>query len=135
MGEAAAEARVVIEDERRYDEHVRLKEWLHAQPTFDVAAGFDVNDLPRRLAHATHALMAAANVMEGNGPGPLTSAEVCVYDAEALSPRHTGAALREARKKGLVMYVPGGEGYWTPTNFALGYKREFEDRYLRETEN
>jgi hypothetical protein len=97
-------------------------------------AGIDVAALPRRTAHAVSALMQAANIMEGNGAGPFTAAEVCVYDSEAMSVRHTAAALRAGQRAGLCVYIPGGEGYWTPTNAALDQKREFEERFCDETE-
>lgn len=90
------------------------------------------DSLPRRTAHAVHALMAAGSIAYGNGPGPFTAAEVCVYDSwEALSPRHTAAALREAQKLGLAMFVP--PSYWTPTNAALALRGAFEERFLRDT--
>src|SRR5438045_2742998 len=99
-----------------------------------IAQGFDVEKLPRRAAHATHALSAASAIGDGGGYGPFTAAEVCVHDSfEALSPRHTAAALRQAQKLGLAMYVPGGAGYWTATNFALEHRRAFEERFLRDT--
>lgn len=96
------------------------------------ASLFDVDRLPPRVAHAVYALMAAANVSYGNGQGPFTAAEVCVYDAhwEALTPRHTGAALREAQEMGFAVYVAGG--YWTPTNFSLEHRSEFTDRFLSD---
>lgn len=92
----------------------------------------DVDKLPPRVAHAVHALMYASLPGGGGGFGPFTAAEVCVYDAnwEAFSPSHTGAALREAQKRGLVIFVPGG--YWTPTNLALDHRRAFERRFLAD---
>jgi hypothetical protein len=92
---------------------------------------FDVDALPRRTAHATHALMAAGSIAYGNGSGPFTAAEVCIYDGEALTVRSTAAALREAAKWGLVI---GLAGLWTPGWLALEHRREFEERYLRDTE-
>lgn len=94
----------------------------------------DVDALPARAAHAIHALMAASDIAYGNGIGPFTAAEVCVYDAgyEAITSSHTGAALREAAKLGLCAYIP--PGYWTPTNLARDHKRAFEERFLRDEE-
>ena len=91
-----------------------------------------VEDLPPRVAHATHALIDALQSSDSGPYGPLTAAEVCVYDAshEAFSPRHTGAALREAQRFGLAAYVP--PGYWIPTNMALSMKRDLERRFLRD---
>lgn len=94
-------------------------------PTLDVEA------LPRRVAHAVHAFLACADIAYGNGAGPFTAAEICVYDSyEALTPRHTGAALREASKLGLAQRW---DRYWTSTFLAAEFKTAFEDRFLRET--
>jgi hypothetical protein len=90
----------------------------------------DVEALPRRVAHAVHALLSCASVMEGNGIGPFTAAEVCVYDSyEAFSPRHTGAALREAQKRGLAQ---NWGGYWSATFLAAEFRAALEDRFLRQ---
>lgn len=90
----------------------------------------DVEALPRRVAHAVHALLQTANIMESNGSGPFTAAEVCVYDSyEAYSPRHTAAALREAQKLGLAQ---NWGGYWSSTYLSTEYKAAFEERFLRE---
>jgi hypothetical protein len=83
--------------------------------------------IPRRTAHATHALLTASK--EHNMP--VTAAEVCIYDEEALSVRSTGSALREARVRGLAVFTGL---YWIPTNFALDLRREFEERFLADTE-
>jgi len=93
-----------------------------------------VDELPARVAHAVHALMYASLPSGGGETGPFTAAEVCVYDAhwEAITPRHTAAALREAQKLGLCVYVP--PGYWTPTNRALEQRRRFDDRFARDQE-
>lgn len=90
----------------------------------------NVDELPPRVAHAVHGLLAASSIGMGGGSGPFTAAEVCVYDFDALSPRGTGAALREAAKRGLVVFVP--PRYWTPTNATLDHRRAFEDRALRD---
>lgn len=87
-----------------------------------------VDALPPRVAHAVHALIVAT---AEHPPMPRTAAEVCVYDApyEALSGRHTGAALREAEKLGLAMYA---SPYWVATNAALELKYALEERALRD---
>ena len=92
----------------------------------------NVAELPARVAHATHALMAASHPSMGGGQGPFTAAEVCIYDApwEALSARHTGAALREAQRRGLAVHIPGG--YWIPTGLAYEARSALEDRYLAD---
>lgn len=94
----------------------------------------DVEALPRRVAHATYALLHLPEIEREYPYGPYKASEVLLCDGESYSAQMTGAALREAQKKGLCMYVPGGEGYWTPTNLAREHKRAFEDRYLRETD-
>ena len=94
----------------------------------------DVWTLPARTAHVVHALMFGTEPGGGGAYGPFTTAEVCVWDApwEALTPRHTAAALRHAQRLGLVAYVPGG--YWIPTNRALEQRRVFGERFLRDEE-
>lgn len=79
-----------------------------------------VPTLPRRVAHATHALLTAWPI-DG---GPQRAGEVCVYDREALGPR-------EARRFGLVINICGS---WVATDLARGLERALEDRYLAETE-
>lgn len=86
-----------------------------------------VDALPPRVAHAVHALMVAT----AEAVMPCTAAEVCVYDAnwEALSGRHTGAALRDASRRGLCGHAGP---YWIASEFALDHKAAFEVRYLRD---
>lgn len=88
----------------------------------------DVDALPRRTAHATHALLVASTEHKS----PVTAAEVCIYDSEALSARSTGAALREARRLDLAAFT--GQ-YWIPWGAALDQRRDFESRFLRDTED
>lgn len=83
--------------------------------------------LPRRTAHAMHALVYAG--IELNMP--VTAAEVCIYDSEAPNIVSTGAALREARERGLAIFT--GK-YWIATNEALELRSALEERFLRETE-
>jgi hypothetical protein len=89
-----------------------------------------VGNLPRRVAHAVHALLEASGPY-AHGMGILTAAEVMLYDAEAMSPRSTAAALREGQKRGLVGYA--GKGLWVPTNRAHNLRRALEDRYHKDT--
>lgn len=90
-----------------------------------------IDQLPARVAHATHALMESSGAY-AYGTGPRTAREACEYDApwEALTPRHTAAALREAARRGLVAYVP--RGLWMPTNVAYAHRNALEARYLRD---
>lgn len=111
------------EEERRARERVRAE------------IQEEVDALPRRVAHAVHALL----VCEADDLpyGPFTAAEVCIFDGpDAFSPLHTGAALREARDMDLVSLWgrQKGVGLWSPTNKALDAKLQFETRFLRETE-
>lgn len=89
----------------------------------------EVDELPARTAHVTHALIAAGSPRAGGSTGPLTAAEVCIFDApwEALTPRHTGAALREAARVGLAAHAGP---YWFPTGYAHELATELEERYL-----
>jgi hypothetical protein len=93
----------------------------------------DVYALPRRTAHAVHALMEVRNDRAIGPYGPFKAREVMLYDEEALSPASTGAALREARKRALVFYV--GHGLWSATNLALDNRAKFEARYLADTDS
>ncbi len=61
---------------------------------------------------------------------PVTAAEVCIYDEEALSVHSTGCALREAAHRGLAVFTGR---YWVPTFLALNLRHEFEERYLCDT--
>lgn len=87
-----------------------------------------VAGLPPRVAHAVHGLLVASSEFP---PKPCSASEVCIYDAhwEALSGRHTGAALREASKLGLCFHAGP---YWVATNLALDHKQAFETRFLRD---
>lgn len=92
----------------------------------------NVEQLPRRVAHAVHALMAVRDDANIGPYGPFLASEVVLYDGEAVSARATAAALREAKKFGLAVYI--GHGLWTATHLALDHASQFEDRYLRDTE-
>lgn len=97
-----------------------------------VTERIDVDALPRRAAHAVHALMEVRNDLTFGPYGPYKAAEIVLYDAEAMSARGTAAALREAKKFGLAHYV--GSGLWTASFLALEHRDDFETRYLRDTE-
>lgn len=86
--------------------------------------------LPRRIAHVVHALMEAQGPY-AFGQMPLRAGEVVVYDGEATTARQTGNALKRARTRGLVM---NAGSLWFPLPHALERKREFEERYLNDTE-
>ncbi|MGH3121083.1 MAG: hypothetical protein ACRDND_08625 [Streptosporangiaceae bacterium] len=87
----------------------------------------DCPEIPDRAAHVTHALMEAWSA--AGGSAPVTTAEVCEYDSEALTPRHTAAALIQARRLGLAN---GGRGLWFATDRAWAIRRVLEDRFLAE---
>lgn len=95
----------------------------------DIAA--NAAALPHRPARATYALMEAWTARDGSGP--LTAAEVCEYDepGAAWTVRHTAAALRHARRVGLVSLIPGpdGSGLWLATERAWEIRRALEDRF------
>lgn len=91
----------------------------------------DVDGLPRRVAHAVHALMEVRNDVSVGPYGPFKASEVVLYDDEALSARSTAAALSHAERLGLAINI---RGYWTATVLALDHCRAFEERYMRETE-
>ena len=88
-------------------------------------------ELPPRVAHAVHALLARLRDASG---GPLTAAEVCEYDSEALSVVSTGVALGHARRYGLADSWPAGRAgrVWTATRRAQDMRRDLEDRFLRD---
>jgi acetylornithine deacetylase/succinyl-diaminopimelate desuccinylase-like protein len=83
--------------------------------------------MPRRMAHALHALLEA----EREHKMPVTAREVCVYDEEASGPLGTGAALREARKRGHATFTGR---YWVASFPTYELRYDLERRYLRETE-
>lgn len=91
------------------------------------------DSFPRRVAHAVHALMEVTNDPSLGPYGPFKASEVVLYDSEALTARHTARALREAQRYGLAMYL--GRGLWTAGNSALDHRRDFERRYMRDTED
>lgn len=114
------------------------RRWASLDPTVEVIPGpdgredvrargtLDVAELPRRVAHATHAL-----ISRGRDAGmPVTAAEVCEYDEEAVSVRATAAALREASHKNLAMNL---RGLWVPTALASSYREALERRFLDDT--
>ena len=84
--------------------------------------------LPRRTAHALHALLESSREMNM----PVTAAEAMLYDEEAMGPRGTAMALKHAQRLGYCFVTPGG--YWVPGNATYDLRYALEDRYLRETE-
>lgn len=91
-----------------------------------------VETLPRRVAHAAHALLAVRDDVNIGPYGPFKASEVVLYDSEALTAGATYQALRRGMKYGLTLWV--GRGLWTATNLALDNARALEDRYLRDTD-
>lgn len=89
----------------------------------------EVARMPQRMAHALHALVAATTV---HPPMPRTAAEVCIHDS-GWGPLSTGAALREAARRGYCVRTSGG--YWVAANRALELRAALEDRYLAETDD
>lgn len=83
--------------------------------------------LPRRTAHAAHALLACCADLRG----PAKVGEVILYDEEALSTRATAAALGGAKRARLADYW-GGVG-WVPTTHAHDLREALEDRFLADT--
>jgi hypothetical protein len=78
-----------------------------------------------RVVRVVHALLEA----QREAGIPVTAGEVCVYDDGALTVRSTGAALREAARRGLAAFTGR---YWLATNEAMDRRREFEDRALAQ---
>jgi hypothetical protein len=78
--------------------------------------------LPTRVAEVTHALMEAWTT--AGGSAPLTVAEICVYDSNALNVEYTRRALRQARTCGLT---DGAGGLWFATSRAWEMRRELDD--------
>jgi hypothetical protein len=67
-----------------------------------------------------------------NGGGiPVTTYEVCEYDAEAMTPASTYGALRRAMRAGLA---GGCRGLWFPTNRAWEMRKALEERFLAEVD-
>lgn len=97
-----------------------------------MTAALDVSALPRRTAHAVHALLAIRNDPSLGPYGPFKASEVVLYDSEALSARSTGRALAHALRLGLA--DRWGPGLWVATNFALDHRSALEERYLADTE-
>ena len=90
--------------------------------------------IPRRAAHATHALMESSGPY-AFGQGPRTTGKVMQYDIESLSTGSTFSALTTAMRHGLVMRTVSRPVLWYPLNKALDMKTDLEDRFLSDTEN
>jgi hypothetical protein len=84
-----------------------------------------VQAFPRRVAHATYALLVASR--EHNAP--VTASEIAVYDTEALDARATGRTLQRAARYQLAGCVGR---YWIPSNSAREFERALEARFLNE---
>lgn len=92
-------------------------------------AAEQVAALPRRVAHAAHALLATTDEIGG----PAVVAEIVVHDREALNVQSTSAALgRACHKHGLA--ENWGSGVWTPSLRARDLRGALEDRFLADTE-
>jgi hypothetical protein len=87
-----------------------------------------VDELPRRTAHALHALLACAKDIGG----PVIASEVVLYDSEAPNARGTAQALRAGARRGYCFCI---KGTWWTTNALYEMQRALEDRYLRDTED
>lgn len=98
---------------------------VYPRPTADELRMVD--ELPRRTAHAVHALLVASREH-----GMPTAAEVMVYDEEARTVHATAKGLIHARRLRLASYT--GK-YWIPTPTADNLRSRFEDRYLDDTED
>lgn len=96
---------------------------VYKEPSAEASA--EVAALPRRAAHATHALLVAWLQING----PVKTSEVLTYDEESLSVGQTHSALRTAAKHSLVAFT--GQ-YWIARERAHELKRALEDRYLAE---
>lgn len=92
-------------------------------------AAEQVAALPRRTAHAAHALLATTREL---GYGPLLASEIIVHDSEATSSHATGSALASACRYGLA--DRWGMGLWSPSTHARDLEAALEDRYLSDTE-
>jgi hypothetical protein len=92
-----------------------------------------IKDLPRRVAHVTHALMESSGPY-AYGSGPRTTREVMGYDSEASTLSSTFDALSRAMRKGLVARTFGRPVLWFPTNIAHELREQLEDRFLLDTE-
>mgnify|MGYP001581685887 CR=1 FL=1 len=84
--------------------------------------------LPSRTAHALHGMMEASR----NEKMPVTAAEACIYDFDAISPRATARSLRHAATLGYCVYTGR---YWCPLNAAYDLRYALEDRALRDEDD
>ena len=84
--------------------------------------------LPARTAHAMHGLLEASRCMNA----PVTAAEACIYDFDAMSPLATAMSLRHAARLGYCVYTGR---YWCPLNAAYELRYALEDRALRDEDD
>lgn len=89
-------------------------------------AAEQVAALPRRAAHAAYALIACSEFMNG----PVTAAEVVVWDSESPSSSATRSALQTAQRYGLA--EQHARAIWIPSFHARDLKTALEDRFLTE---
>jgi hypothetical protein len=83
--------------------------------------------LPRRTAHALHALVEAERTLNM----PVSAQEVVVFDSEALNATSTALALAHARSLGYCFLA---KGLWMAANRAHELRPQLEARYLKETD-
>lgn len=83
--------------------------------------------LPRRTAHALHALLTC-----NNDGIPSIASEIVIYDSEARSSKATAAALREASQRG---YCVCANGVWFTTPAAYELRPALEARFLADTDD
>lgn len=100
-----------------------------AEPEFrktPTDAAEQVAALPRRTAHAAHALIACSEFMNG----AVTAAEVVVFDSESLSSSATRSALLTAQRYGLA--EQHARAIWIPSLEAKDLRTALKDRFLAE---
>ena len=86
----------------------------------------DPASLPLRVAQVTHALMEAWT--EAGGSVPVTTTEVMVYDAAALTLGSTSSALSRAMRHELADRA--GHGLWFATSRAWAMRGALESLIL-----
>lgn len=85
-------------------------------------------ELSPRVAHVMHALL----VRWDDAGEAVSAAQVCEYDAEALTEASTTAALAHARRLGLA---DGFDRVWYPTELARDVRGDLEARFRAEVES
>lgn len=105
----------------------RTEEYVNSLRRTPADAAEQVAGLPRRTAHALHALIVAEKELQM----PVTAAEVAVYDLESFSAKGTGQALSSCCKRKLA--VKAGK-LWICTPAGRDLTAQLEERFLRETD-